>query len=128
MSDERGYGSQLDNPDVRKHVTLEIEMENARQRLRETKASFKRIAWRTAAAFFASVIINCAIKGANTSIAEALIHGTVLSILVNVTAIIDIMSSWRGIKTAKKDLRSWDLLRADYKNEINEGKKDWRGE
>jgi hypothetical protein len=120
MKDKQWYGSQLDNPDVRKQVTLEIERHSAQHKLSEMKARFKRIAWRTALIFAVTLIINWAYNSTNSTIVASLIYATILSLSINFAVIIDVLSNWRDMVTAKRDLRSWNQLISDYNKKITE--------
>jgi hypothetical protein len=96
------------------------------------KARFIRIAWRSGVIFAVVVILNLAFQRSEKSIAGALIYSTFISILINFQLFIDVASNWRDMLTAKRDLRSWNLLISDYNKKIteedylNESKKDWR--
>jgi hypothetical protein len=105
----------FDEPDLLEYFTLERERIHANHTLGKMKARFKRIACRTLVVVVFFVIINWAIETTNRNIADALIFAIGFSILLNTTIIRDVMSNWSDMLTAKKTLRSWDLLISNYK-------------
>jgi ABC-type multidrug transport system fused ATPase/permease subunit len=108
----------LDDPTLRKYVKLEIERETAELKVREMKARFVRIAWRSLIAFLL-VFAVYAIQSSRVDILMVLVYAVVFSIITNSKTLYDVTSNWRDVMKAKRELQSWNAVITDYNNRIN---------
>jgi hypothetical protein len=123
--------NQLNTPEVSKDEGLEMERENANQKLDEIRRSIKKTALYLTAGYVFLLTL-CSIISitlfSNSNIAFDLILATVGFLIGIFIEPRIILSKWRNLMTAKRDLRQWDLLITDYYDKLdtlnlNENKK-----
>ena len=113
------------DPVLRKYVKMEIERETAEIKVSEMKARFIRIAWSTLLSYVATTALWAigqayAAPTSAVSLRSALISGTIFSIILAFIPGRDIVSNWRDVMRAKRELRSWNDVIAEYQNKIKE--------
>jgi hypothetical protein len=98
---------------------MEIERENAELKLSEMRARFIKIARRTLISFLIAVTINV-IQSPKATLGRILIFTTGFSIIVNFHLGLEVISNWRDLMKARRELRSWNDVMTDYNNKIKE--------
>ena len=107
------------DPALRKHVKMEIERETAEIKLSEMRVRFIGIAWRTLISFLIAFAA-CAVQSPNITAVQVFVYTISFSIVASFTLIVEVISNWRDMARAKRELRSWNEVVAEYNNKIKE--------
>lgn len=103
--------------DLRKHVKLEIEHENARLKMNEMRKRFLSLGRRSLLSFVVAIGLY-KLMNPKLSIAGVAVYTIWFCIFFNFKTIYNIISSWRDMIRARNDLHSWTAVKADCNKEI----------